>query len=127
LNTRVVSLLEPVIGPERVRVNVALKLNPSAVEQTEERFDPASVIRSKQVTADSTTTTMPGGGLAGARGNAPPPAPDPKNPTPPAPVQQASAGGTGASRTAETTNYEVSRTTVVTQRPPGEIARLSIG
>ena len=40
MGTRVVALLEPVIGPERVRVNVALKLNPTTVEQTEERFDP---------------------------------------------------------------------------------------
>jgi flagellar M-ring protein FliF len=99
LSTRVVALLEPVIGPERVRVNVALKLNSSTVEQTEERFDPTTVVRSRQVTSDSTTTSMAGGGVAGARGNAPPPAPDPKNPTPPAPPQLASAAGSGRRET----------------------------
>jgi flagellar M-ring protein FliF len=121
---RVVALLEPVVGTERVRVNVALRLNPSTVEQTEERFDPATVVRSRQVTADTSSSNTVGG-LAGARGNMPPPAPDPKNPTPPEPPQLL-AGGVGASRTAETTNYEVSRTMVVTQKPPGDIARVSV-
>jgi flagellar M-ring protein FliF len=124
---RVVALLEPVVGPEKVRVNVAMKLNAATVEQTEERFDPNPVIRSKEVTSDTTTTSNGAGGLAGARGNQPPPAPDPKNPTPPQPAMQlAAAGGTGASRSKETVNYEIGRTTVVTQRPPGDVARLSL-
>jgi flagellar M-ring protein FliF len=126
MGARVVALLEPVVGPERVRVNVALKLNNATVEQTEDRFDPTPVVRSRQVSADSTTTLIPGGGLAGSRGNMPAPPPDPKNPTPAPPLPQTPPTGTGATRSAETTNYEISRTTVVTQRPPGEIARLSV-
>jgi len=126
MNTRVVALLEPVVGPERVRVNVALKLNQATIEQTVDQFDPSNVVRSRQVSADATQTVNPNSGLAGSRGNMPAAPPDPKNPTPPPAPQQALAGGTGASRSAETTNYEISRTTVVTQRPPGEIARLSV-
>jgi flagellar M-ring protein FliF len=126
MNARVVALLEPVVGPERVRVNVALKLNQATIEQTVDQFDPSNVVRSRQVSADSTQTVNSGPGLAGSRGNMPAAPPDPKNPTPPPAPQQALAGGTGASRSAETTNYEISRTTVVTQRPPGEIARLSV-
>ncbi len=70
LSTRVVSLLEPVVGVDRVRVNVAARLNMNTEEQTEERFDPATVIRSRQVTMDGSSN---GGsqGLAGARGNLP--------------------------------------------------------
>ena len=34
LSTRVIALLEPVVGAERVRVNVALKLNPQTSEET---------------------------------------------------------------------------------------------
>jgi flagellar M-ring protein FliF len=124
LATRVVALLQPVVGIDRVRVNVALKLNPSTVQQTEERWDPSTVVRSRQVTSDSSSANG-AGGLAGARGNMPEPAPDPKNPVPP-PAPAVVAGGTGTARTAEVTNYEVGRTTVVTQRPPGEIARLSV-
>ena len=128
LNARVVALLEPVIGHDRVRVAVSMRLNPATVEQTEETYDPTTIVRSRQTTADSTTTTMPGGGVAGVRSNTPPPAPDPKKPAP-APEAQpllASGGGSGASRSAETVNYEVNRKLVVTQRPPGEIARLSL-
>ena len=43
---------------ERVRVNVALKLNPQTSEETEERYDPNTVIRSRQRTSDS--ANMPG-------------------------------------------------------------------
>ena len=65
-----VSLLEPVVGVDRVRVNVAARLNMNTEEQTEERFDPATVIRSRQVTMDGSSN---GGaqGVAGARGNLP--------------------------------------------------------
>jgi flagellar M-ring protein FliF len=126
MSARVDAQHEPVLGADRVRVNVALKLNPSTVEQTEEKFDPTTVLRSRQVTSDSSTTAGAPMGLAGTRGNAPPPAPDPKNPAPPAPPLQAATPGSGSSRSTETANYEVSRTLVVTQKPPGEIARLSV-
>jgi len=144
MGARVVALLEPVIGPDRVRVNVALKLNPATVEQTEETYDPTPIVRSKQVSSDTTSSSLPGGGLAGVRGNQPPPAPDQKTAATKqlqasqtsaqtAPIQQAqaqfaaaTASTSGASRSAETVNYEVNRKLVVTQRPPGEIARLSL-
>jgi flagellar M-ring protein FliF len=147
LGARVVALLEPMVGPERVRVNVALRLNPATVQQTEERFDPATVLRSRQVESDSSTNAGAPAGLAGARANQPPPAPDPRNQAPAAQAQaqgqpqappaqappaQAQAlqpvtiGGSGTSRSLETLNYEVGRTTVVTQRPPGDIARISV-
>ena len=118
--TRVVALLEPVIGPDRVRVNVAIKLNPQTLEETEERWDPNAVVRTKQVSTDqSTSATI--GGIAGARGNEPPaPGADGKA----APMQGAT--GPTSSRNAETTNYEVSRTTRHTLQPPGDVARLSV-
>lgn len=140
MGARVVALLAPVIGEERVRVNVALRLNPATVEQTEETYDPTPVVRSKQSTADQTTTMLPGGGLAGVRSNQPAPQPDPKAAPQTAQTQgqgqtpaQAQAipmatppTGSGATRTAETVNYEINRKLVVTQRPPGEIARMSL-
>jgi len=119
LMTRVVALLEPVVGPNRVRVNVALKLNPQTSEETEERYDPNTVVRSRQISSDQ--ANLPGalGQVAGARANLPP---QPSDPPPPA----VAASGAGSSRTAETTNYEVSKTTRRTVRPPGEIARMSV-
>ena len=36
MTARVVALLEPVVGPDRVRVNVASSSNPTTLEETEE-------------------------------------------------------------------------------------------
>jgi flagellar M-ring protein FliF len=114
---RVVALLEPVVGPDRVRVNVAVKLNPQTLEETEERWDPETpVVRTRQTTADQQTSAALGG-VAGARGN------DPNGPN-----SQAAAPPSGptSSRNAETTTFEVSRTTRHMIQPPGEVARMSV-
>ncbi len=118
MSSRVVALLEPVVGSDRVRVNVAVKLNPQSLEETEERWDPNSVVRTRQTTADQSLSAS-NGGVAGARANMPP---TPSEPTPVA----AGPGGPSSSRTAETTTYEVSRTTRHMISPPGEVARLSV-
>jgi flagellar M-ring protein FliF len=127
LATRVVSLLEPVVGVDRVRVNVAARLNMNTEEQTEERFDPSTVIRSRQVTMDGSSN---GGsqGLAGARGNLPGPAPPTPKDTPSTATQPpaATVATTSAQRSAEIVNYEVSKTVTHTVKPRGDIARLSV-
>jgi flagellar M-ring protein FliF len=127
LSTRVVSLLEPVVGVDRVRVNVAARLNMNTEEQTEERFDPSTVIRSRQVTMDGSSN---GGsqGLAGARGNLPGPAPPTPTGTPANATQPpaATVATTSAQRSAEIVNYEVSKTVTHTVKPRGDIARLSV-
>jgi len=119
MGQRVVALLEPVVGADRVRVNVSMKLNPASREETEERWDPNAVVRSKQTTADQ--SAGPGAGqVAGSRGNMPV---DPKAPQPPTAPTPATPTN---SRSAETTNYEISRTTRHVIQPPGDIARLSV-
>jgi flagellar M-ring protein FliF len=120
MSERVVALLEPVVGPDRVRVNVSMKLNPTSREETEEHWDPNAVLRSKQTSSDSSTNPQLGM-VAGVRGNMPAP-PDQKTPAqqpPPVPVA-------GSSRAQETSNYEISRTTRHIIQPPGDIARLSV-
>jgi len=119
MSARVVALLEPVVGPDRVRVNVAIKLDPKSFEETQESWDPNTVVRSRQASADQ---AIGGNGIAtvaGARGNAPVSA------DAPAPPQQAIAGP-NSSRSSETTNFEVSRTTRHVLQPPGDVARLSV-
>jgi flagellar M-ring protein FliF len=120
---RVVALLEPVVGPDKVRVNVAMKLDPQSMEQTEERWDPNTVIRSRQMTADQASSAAALATIAGTRGNQPPPPAD-AGAAPLAPQQ--AVNGPSTSRSAETTNFEVSRTTRHTIQPPGDVARLSV-
>jgi flagellar M-ring protein FliF len=134
LTTKVVSLLQPVVGSEGVRVNVSVRLDPQSEEATEEKWDPTTqAIRSRQVTGDAAGAGASGvsgaQGLAGSRANLPapvPPAPTgtPSPPTPtPAPVAPTPSV---VARGSETTNYEISKTIRHTIRPRGEVARLSV-
>ena len=120
---RVVALLEPVVGVDRVRVNVAVKLNPQSREETEERWDPNTVVRSQQKTADQAVGLAASNVPAGTRGNAPPQLDAEGKPIATAPQVTT---GPGSSRTAETTNYEVGRVTRHVIQPPGDVARLSV-
>ena len=132
LAARVTSMLEPVVGAERVRVNVALMLNPETKEQTQEIYDPNTpALRSRQTSSDATASgqmaavgVAPGvaPGTAGARANMPPPAPAAGQPA----VQTQTTTGPSAQRMTETVNNEISRTTTRTIQPPGEISRLSV-
>ena len=123
MSTRVIALLEPVVGEGRVRVNVALKLNPKSRELTEERWDPNTVIRSRQTSADTSTLAAwhrrrrcrrprqsaahqchsPAAGVAGAHRTAPARRARPRPPTTKSAAPRA--------RTIE---------------PPGDVARLSV-
>lgn len=127
LTAKVVTLLEPVVGAGHVRVNVAARFSAESSEETEEVWDPNSVIRSQQKTSDTsasaTSASRSGrtGGVAGARSNAPPEASTANGQT----VQVAGSEGT-AGRMSETTNYEIGKKTRHTVEPSGQIERLSV-
>jgi flagellar M-ring protein FliF len=124
----VVGLLEPVVGAGRVRVNVSARIDPQSQEETEERWDPgAPVVRSRQMTSDGASAAAGSQGVAGVRANVPSPPPAPGQPAgPPAAATQTASLIPATTRSAETTNYEISRVTRHTIRPRGEIARLSV-
>jgi flagellar M-ring protein FliF len=147
LGERVVALLAPVVGADRVRANVAVRLSPESEEQTEEKWDPTTaVVRSRQMTSDVSPTpaslglASTGTGVAGARANLPAPAAAAKpaattasaattTPATPGPTQGTTPGATpvnAATRSSETTNYEISRTTRHTIKPGGDVARISV-
>jgi flagellar M-ring protein FliF len=133
LTQRVVTLLEPVVGEGHVRVNVAAHLNPESVEETEERWDPASVVRSRQTTTETGAMAGSSGGVAGARANQPSAlstaASNPANaaaPAAPASSVAALLAPTPPGKSSEVTNYEVGKTTRHTISPQGSLARLSV-
>lgn len=122
---RVVSLLEPVVGVDRVRVNVSARLHGESQEQTREEYAPETVLRSEQVTLEGGASAV-AAGVAGVRGNLPPPmqpdgTPGPA-PAPPPTVQT----GAGLTRTSKLSNYEVTKTVTHTIRPRGELAQVSV-
>jgi flagellar M-ring protein FliF len=127
LMTKVVTLLEPVVGPGRVRVNVSARFSATSAEETEESWDPNAVVRSQQKSSDTSTSVMNaskqagGGAVAGARANQPPEA----STANPQALQVSGAEGTNG-RISETTNYEIGKKTRHTIEPGGQIERLSV-
>ncbi len=143
---RVITLLEPVIGPGRVRAEVSAELDFSQIEQTAEKYDPkSSVIRNQQTSQETRNSKLPpNGGVVGARANDPtttpaatPPAPTP-TPAPPTtaattaatpPAQQVTpppAPLLGDQRSAANTNYEIDKTVTRTVDGGGRLQRLSV-
>jgi flagellar M-ring protein FliF len=127
LSTRVVSLLEPIVGASRVRVNVSAKLNIDSQEETEERWDPNPVMRSHQSVVQNGPVLGSAQGVAGVRSNTPPPQPSTPQGTPAQPpVAPPAAAPVQATHTSEMTNYEVGKLTRHRIQPQGQIARLSV-
>jgi flagellar M-ring protein FliF len=113
LTTRLVALLEPVVGAGGVRVNVSAELTRHTEEETEERYDPNPVVRSRSVVGVP-ESMVAGGRVAGARSNTP-------GVTPPEGLPTVVPG-----RGSETTNYEVGKTVRHSVKPGGDLARLSV-
>lgn len=128
LGSRVVALLEPVVGEGRVRVNVAARLHQDAEDQTEERWDPTTVVRSRETMMEGSAAAAAQQGVAGTRANLPGPVPPGSNePSPPTLAQASSAPAvTNPLRTTQRENFEISRTTRHIVRPSGGVARLSV-
>lgn len=119
LAMRVVALLEPVVGAGRVRANVSASLKADSEDEMEERWDPTSVVRSRQQTLEADGRPV-AQGAAGARANLPQAstaAPEPEKTTP--------AMSTN-NRSSEVTNYEVSKLTRHRVSPAGQLDRLSV-
>ncbi len=144
LSTKVLAMLEPVVGAGRVRVNVAAHLRGDIVEETEERFDPNTVVRSRQTSTEVGASAFARtAGVAGARANQPPAlststastagtasasASEGTTPAEPAPASTPAStpAPTGPGRSTETTNYEVGKLVRHTVSPQGQLARLSV-
>lgn len=121
---KVVALLEPVVGVERVRANVSVQLHGSSQEQTREEFDPETVLRSEQSSVEGSQANAVGG-VAGAQANLPAPVRPDGTPAAP-PVEATTSQARGLTRSTKVANYEVGKTVTHTIRPRGEIARVSV-
>ncbi len=125
LNNRIASILDPVLGSERFRSEVSAEVDFTAVEETEELYNPdMQVLRSEQV-LDEQRQSGQNGGVPGALANQPPAAGN-------APELAGGAGGDGAGggstnlRKQSTRNYEVDRTVSYTRHQQGRLKRLTV-
>lgn len=118
----VVSMLEPVVGPGHVRVNVTVELDAASEEATTERWDPDSaVVRSREITGGRAGAVPVAQGLAGVAANRPTLEDEEESPG------ALRAGGTVTGEGgSEVTNYEITRSTSRTVRSSGAITRLAV-
>lgn len=124
LNNRIASILEPVLGTGRYRSEVSADVDFTAIEETEELFNPdMQVVRSEQ-TLDEQRQMGADGGVPGALANQPPAAG--------AAPEVAGGGGAGEGglptnlRKQTTRNFEVDRTISYTRHQQGRLKRLTV-
>jgi flagellar M-ring protein FliF len=153
---RIEALLTPMIGAGRVRAQVVAQMDMAVSEEAREQYRPDSqIVRSEQISEQSSRDGSGSGGVPGALTNQPPPAgvaqPPPNNAAPknadqnnanananaankaPAgatPLTQPIGGGTGGvsdnSSKNTTRNYEIDRTLAYTREPAGKLKRLTV-
>lgn len=114
---KIIDLLEPIVGPGKVRANVRLALDFNKIETTEESVDPDRIakVSEKSETSSSTSGTI-AGGIPGVSSN-----------VAQAGTRQGGAASSPAKSKTENSlvNYEVSKRVTHTVRPVGEIRKLS--
>ena len=132
---RIVELLEPLVGPGRVRATVTADLDFTVQESTHENYDPQKVAVRSEQTSNETRKGEGTEGIPGALSNQPPGtsgapaipgAATPGNPPAAGQTTEAAAGPTSSSQRS-TKNYEVDRVLSYTRQPLGTLKRLSIG
>ncbi len=139
---RIVELLEPLLGPGRVRATVTADMDYTVTEETRENYDPQkTAVRSEQTSNEMRKGGDGAEGIPGALSNQPPGtsgapaipgAATPGNPvTPPAAgaAAQTAAASSGPSSSAQrsTRNFEVDRTLSYIKQPVGTLKRLNVG
>lgn len=120
--TRLIALIEPVVGYNRVRADVAADIDFSQTEQSEEKYDPKSqVVRSQQVGQEiRNNPAQQVNAPVGARSNNPQTMP---TPVPPA---SATAAATADQRNTSTVNYEIDKTIKKTIGGGGRVNKLNV-
>jgi len=142
---RIVELLEPLVGPGRVRATVTADLDFTVAEETRENYDPQkTAVRSEQTSNESRKGGDGPEGIPGALSNEPPgtsgaPAIRAAAPAAAAPGANGANGANGATQTAAATsgpsstaarstrNFEIDRTLQYIKQPVGTLKRLGIG
>ncbi|MGO4392527.1 flagellar basal-body MS-ring/collar protein FliF [Variovorax sp. M-6] len=147
---RIEAILQPIVGANNVRAQVAADVDFSVMEHTDEKYRPnqepgKAAMRSQQSSESLQQGGVPPGGVPGALSNQPPVNPSapittaPKPGTPGAPTAPGAANGAPASvataavatgpassRKDVTTNYELDRSIRHVQQGAGGIKRLSV-
>src|SRR6202522_3420716 len=136
---RIIDLLEPIVGPGRVRATVTADMDFTVTEETRENYDPQkTAVRSEQTSTEQRRGGDGTEGIPGALSNEPPgtsgapslagaAAPAGAAGTAGAAQSTAAAGGPSSSAQRATRNFEVDRTLSYVKQPVGVLKRLNVG
>ena len=132
---RIIDLLEPIVGPGRVRATVTADMDYTVTEETLENYDPQkTAVRSEQTSNEQRKGGDGAEGIPGALSNQPPGTsgaptiPGAATPGNPAAGQTAAAGsGPSSSAQRSTRNFEVDRKLAYIKQPVGVLKRLNVG
>ena len=120
LSRKLEELIERSVGPGKARVDVHVDMDFDRITTNSESYDPnGQVVRSTQSVTESNDSTEGGAGQPVSVANNLPNA----QTAPPSPT---TAGRTRGSRSEETVNYEITKTTQSHVRETGEVKRLSV-
>jgi flagellar M-ring protein FliF len=127
---RIIDLLEPIVGPGRVRATVTADLDFTVTEETRENYDPQkTAVRSEQTSSESRKAGDGAEGIPGALSNQPPGTSG--APTIPGasgtPQSTAANSAPSSSSSRSTRNFEIDRTLQYVKQPIGTLKRLNIG
>ncbi|MDH2431267.1 flagellar basal-body MS-ring/collar protein FliF [Pokkaliibacter sp. MBI-7] len=126
LARRVGSILEPVVGADRYKAEVSADLDFTAVEQTDEQYNPdLPSLRSEQV-LDEEKSASSASGIPGALSNQPPAETSVPEVTNGSTASASSSSSPVTSRKQSTRNYELDRTISYTKHQVGRVRRLSV-
>ncbi|WP_415894457.1 flagellar basal-body MS-ring/collar protein FliF [Neptuniibacter sp. PT8_73] len=123
---RVNSILQPVVGMGRFRAEVSADVDFTAVEQTDELYNPdLPALRSEQTMDESRVGSAAPIGVPGALSNQPPgPSSVPEEASGEGVVEN--NGAPGSSRKQATRNFELDRTISYTKHQQGRVRRLTV-
>ena len=125
MSKRILAILEPVLGDERVKAQVSAEIDFTVTEATAERYNPdLPALRSEQTVDEERLGNTSIAGIPGALTNQPP-----TDAIAPEALGDGENGGTGTPsqrRNQSTRNFELDRTISHTRQQPGQIARLSV-
>ncbi|WP_299180496.1 flagellar basal-body MS-ring/collar protein FliF [uncultured Neptuniibacter sp.] len=124
---RVNSILQPVVGMGRFRAEVSADVDFTAVEQTDELYNPdLPALRSEQTMDESRVAGASAVGVPGALSNQPPgPSSVPEQASGEGVVSSVT-GNPGSSRKQATRNFELDRTISYTKHQQGRVRRLTV-
>ncbi len=135
---RIIEMLEPMVGPGRVRATVTADMDFTVTEETHENYDPQkTAVRSEQTSNEQRKGGDGAEGIPGALSNQPPGtsgaptipgAATPGNPAAAGAAQSTAAvSGPSSSAQRSTRNFEVDRTLSYVKQPVGVLKHLNVG